>query len=1449
MKAVGICIGSSSITYTAVCKQKDRIDIESYDSIAHEGDPKAVLKRLLDTDSIKTADRIAVTGRKFRSLLNAASISEPEAVEEAYSFVQNGSDADLIVSAGGETVMVYQIDRQGRILDITTGNKCASGTGEFFLQQLKRMDVPLENSAQTGSSADPYKVSGRCSVFCKSDCTHALNVGIPKANVVSGLSDMMAGKILELMKKIELKNNHNGGGKAAKKLNAFIVGGSSQNALMVDFLKERHPHVEIPSYATVFEALGTSLWALKNESARVEHVQDLYREGHSSFGSLPALKNFRHMVTFKENRRAEARPGDRCIIGLDVGSTTTKAVIIRQDIPYQESEILASVYLRTNGDPVRAARQCYASLRRQVPAGIVIVGLGVTGSGRQITGLHALTPSVVNEIIAHAKAAAFYDPQVDTIFEIGGQDAKYTYLTNGVASDYAMNEACSAGTGSFIEEAAKESLNIATEEIGAIAMTGKHPTNFSDQCAAFINSDIKTAIQEGIPMADITAGLVYSICENYKNRVKGARAVGNKVFMQGGVCYNSAIPAAMASLTGKEIVVPPEPGLMGAFGIALDVKHKLSIGLTEEIRFDLDELSAREVHYKKPFVCRGGKERCDRKCSVNLIEISGKTYPFGGACNKYYNLLGEKRSVDVAALDLVDRRERMVFDEFCAPKARLLREATGKTVGINRSLLSNTYYPLYYHFFTSLGYEVIHEAAVDPEGIEKTGAAFCFPVEISHGAFQSLVKRRPDMLFMPNVKSVYLKHSVNMRVSCPFVQAESNYLTATFSETEDIPVFDPVLDFAKGIESTEPEFLEIAAELGISKAAARRAFAHAREVLLAMFDRFKEIGRQQLAILDENPEEIGIVLFGRPYNAFSKMGNKGIPHKFASRGYRIIPVDFLDFEAEEDPEHVYWGMGETNVKGGKFIHNRDKLFGAYITNFSCGPDSFTVDYFRKEQGRKPSLTLELDNHTADAGLDTRIEAFLDVIKTYRELQRHGSIPAAEAFTRARIETKNNSLFVVDSKGERYPLTHPRVHLLIPSMLDLGSRCFAAVLRHAGIRADAVPDPTEKEFKLGLGYTSGKECLPAIITTGSLMQYLQEREDEDELLVYFMPGDSGPCRFGSYYVMMQNVIEKQRIPDVAFLSLSQEDGYMGFTMETTLRLWQVILTTDVLENIYSAILVLAKDREMALQVYRALADELVWTIEHKSWREVEKLLRSGAARLAALERKAELEEVPRVALINEMYVRRTNFARRYIVEELAEKGIVTLVGSLHEWMYYLDLMVQKKLVQNATLKNRLLKRIEQIPKRHNERRIKKILAESGFYRYKKVNTERILQNASHLVTPTLICESILITGTAITELIDEVDGIISIQPFGCMPGRIAESILSRKLSTEKLQSAEKPELVKRVMEQFPHLPFLTLEVDGQVLSQGIRARLETFCLQVGRLHRKTREVAEELGVER
>ncbi|MHB1127533.1 MAG: BadF/BadG/BcrA/BcrD ATPase family protein, partial [Bacillota bacterium] len=509
MRSLGLCLGASSVSMVLLEGEKE-FTIKTARSVPHDGNAGRILESILD-EYAENIDYVAVTGRKFKEMVNLPGISEPEATEYAYLHLRDTyPDVDAIVSSGGETCLVYELDPQGKIANVFAGNKCASGTGEFFLQQVKRMDLTVDQAVQLADGSNPYKVAGRCSVFCKSDCTHALNKGEPKGRVVAGLCKMMSSKVAELVKNCSGRK-------------VLMVGGTSSNKVMVDFLREELPRVEVPSEASYFEALGAALWAAEQKQER--NAGALFTENISSFTFLPPIKEAAAQVIFKEGKFSSSRNGDRCIIGLDVGSTTTKTIVLR----LEDNAILAQVYLRTGGNPVGAAQQCYRELNRQVTSEIKIIGLGVTGSGRQIAGLHGLTDGVINEIIAHAAAAVYFDPEVDTIFEIGGQDAKYTSITNRVPCDYAMNEACSAGTGSFLEEAAKESLDIDTVGIAPMALRSETPPNFSDQCAAFISSDIKNAIQEGISAEDILGGLVYSICMNYINRVKGARPVGRNV--------------------------------------------------------------------------------------------------------------------------------------------------------------------------------------------------------------------------------------------------------------------------------------------------------------------------------------------------------------------------------------------------------------------------------------------------------------------------------------------------------------------------------------------------------------------------------------------------------------------------------------------------------------------------------------------------------------------------------------------------------------------------------------------------------------------------------------------------------------------------------------------------------------------------------------------------------
>jgi len=926
IRSLGLCLGASTVSIVQLEQEQNLGEgiptrehlpprLVNYWLYPHEGDPKRTLVSALKTLDMSSFDRIAATGRKFRKFVTLSSIPEPEAVEYAYGFVKPPDvSCPAVVSAGGETFMVYVLNRLGQISNVLTGNKCASGTGEFFLQQLRRMNVTLKEAAQWAGSIEPYSVSGRCSVFCKSDCTHATNKGVPKARVTAGLCQMMANKILELLKKVERKN-------------IMITGGTARNHIMIEHLRKQIPGLIVPPEAPYFEALGAALWGLEHETAKFSGVSDLFRTDAASFDTLV--------------EKGKIRSGDTCILGLDVGSTTTKAILLRK----ADNAILADVYLRTNGNPVAASRECYDSILKQIcqrvdSSDISIEGLGVCGSGRQIAGLHALTHGVINEIIAHAAAAVYFDPQVDTIFEIGGQDAKYTYITNGVASDYAMNEACSAGTGSFLEESAFETLGVAMEDIADIAFKGHHPPNFNDQCAAFIGSDIKNAIHEGVKHEDIVAGLVYSICMNYSNRVKGNRPVGKKVFMQGGVCYNRAIPLAMASLVGKPIIVPPEPGLMGAFGVALEVKKRIEMGLIKKSCFDLKVLSDREVTYGNSFICKGGKEKCDRRCEIAVIEIEGNKYPFGGACNRYYNLR-HNISYNVSRLDLIRVRQHLVFEKYgatvCPESSQNLPNGKIKNyrgkIGINRSFLVNTYYPLYSTFFSELGFEPVVPDSCSQEGIDRKNAAFCYPVELSHGFFHSLLEMEhsPEYIFLPHFKALPASDGNSSSQVCPFVQGETFYLNATFRQklnqlkAKGTKVLCPLLDLTKGLHTAREALVNTAVQMGLRRKTASAAFEAALKCQTECIVEMKHIGEKVLRELEGDPDKTAVVIFGRAYNGFVEEAHMGIPHKLASRGIRVIPFDFLPFDSEKSKAYSP-GRPDSETAPATFRHFYNQFF-------------------------------------------------------------------------------------------------------------------------------------------------------------------------------------------------------------------------------------------------------------------------------------------------------------------------------------------------------------------------------------------------------------------------------------------------------------------------------------------------------------------------------------------
>jgi activator of 2-hydroxyglutaryl-CoA dehydratase len=491
-KALGIDIGSTTVKLCLLSQDGG----VAYAILPHEGDLPGTLRRLLDRLGAVPPLNGLVTGTEGRHRIALPDVIAAVAIESALDALQLAPRA--VVSMGGEDLVVYALDGRTRIVNTYAGNKCASGTGEFFRQQLGRMNLTLDDITGVCERARVHRLSARCSVFMKSDCTHRLNKGeASTGDIALSLSKVMADKVAEFLTKAKISS-----GRVA------LIGGVTQNRYLVQFIRASRPGIDfvLPAEAPFFEAFGAAHLARAHGAPLPDG--ELVRPGAVlAFKTFPPLADFSRLVHHAPSRRGAYDPEAEYVLGVDGGSTTTKAALINAD----KLEIVAKHYGRTHGDPVAALRLCLREIRTQLDGRRPRITLvATTGSSRELLGVFLETAGVYNEIIAHTLGTTYFEKDVDTIFEIGGQDAKYVFINNGVPIDYAMNEACSAGTGSFLEESAAGDLNIDTAaEIGPIALRATAPLKFGEHCSAFINSDIRKAIQQGASREDIVAGLLH----------------------------------------------------------------------------------------------------------------------------------------------------------------------------------------------------------------------------------------------------------------------------------------------------------------------------------------------------------------------------------------------------------------------------------------------------------------------------------------------------------------------------------------------------------------------------------------------------------------------------------------------------------------------------------------------------------------------------------------------------------------------------------------------------------------------------------------------------------------------------------------------------------------------------------------------------------------------------
>jgi predicted CoA-substrate-specific enzyme activase len=1387
MVCVGVNIGALTVKVAAV-RGKDRFARV----LAHLGRPLEVLRELLAEAEFVTADFFGVSG-------HLGHISEVAAIQRALH--ERDDHLDAVVSLGGESFLVYLLT-DGRITNVLSHNKCAAGSGEFFVQQIGRMGFGLEEAIRRSFAGQVVPLASRCSVHCKSDITHKLNRNeATPEDILHTLHDSMAGKVIALLEK---------GQREFKRV--LLIGGVTRNAAMLAALRGKLPGAAFVVFpeSPWFEAWGTALLARDEPLYRSPKISPL-----PSLGQLPPLHLDTGRVQVIAAPPPQPPPDGLLVLGLDAGSTTTKAVLLDP----ATRGVVASHYTRTRGDPVSAARECLRALVEQV-GNRRVSRVGTTGSARELVGAYLGTEHVFNEISAQAAGASHFDAEVDTIFEIGGQDSKYIRLHNGIPLDYAMNNACSAGTGSFLEESAQGDLGIEVGDIADIALAAPAPVQFKATCAAFINTDIRLAQQQGHSRENIVAGLVHAIAANYLTKVKGQRPVGKKVFLQGGVALNRALGCAFAHRVGRPVVIPPHPELLGALGVALLALERsaappaarLSAKLTQpsatpDLRpvgaaTELLNLAAPEMKLVSRFTCRA----CQMNCSIDRFEVAGRRFPFGGRCSLFEHVW-KRKAHPAAAADLVEQRTRLLFGGTQdRPRGR------GRRIGLPRALTTHSLHPLYTTFFSGLGMDVVL-SEVDPHGDLKSNSGFCFPAQIAHGAVLDLVRRGVDLIFLPHVMRMPQSNDCRDSYLCPVTQAGPYFLAKAFPQ---IRILSPLLDFTGGYAAS-PALVEAAVrDLGVPRPLAGQAWAAAVRAQTEAESALRELGQHALqrAVAGGNP---AILLAGRSYNAYTPDASQSVGRKLSSMGINVIPADCL---APVGEGMTSWHFANQILNAVALVRQHPNLFLLCVSNFSCTIDAFTQATLASELGAKPYLVLEIDAHTADAGVQTRLEAFLEIVSNYRA----GEAACPRPFVPCRLVAGGR---VLRSDGEVVPLTDPRVRIIFPNFSQIHMQALAMVARWLGLHPGEVIPLDRSQLERGLQHTSGRECLPLPICVGQLLQ-AGERRRPDELLGFFMVRGGAPCAVDSYMSYFERFIAEQKLPDVFMFDLRKNNNYGGFDLPGLTRdLSAAIPVADLLVEIEHVLRVVGAGGgvDQLQQHWERLATTAA------SRDEFHAALPGFIDRLAALPRSQDPLRCPRVAVTGDFFTRFSPFFMEGIADLYARRGIILKPVDVSELVLYASYRDVAGTAQGWGMKPgglALAKACTRVLQPDGKQYLQQWLSFEAerkcdaYYRglFRKTGllvagpneVPALFEKAAEFVSPALYGEAFPTVGKGVEAAREGYDGLIVIGPFNCLPFRISEAIL-KPISLEQ------------------GMPILTYESDGYAVDPSFLRQVDVHIQQV------------------
>ena len=1353
----GIDIGSTTVKLV-VLDDNFQILFEEYER--HSANIQKTLLELLKKANATIGNchlKVKVTGSGSISLGKALGIEfVQEVVAVANALKKYAPQTDIAIELGGEDAKIIYFNGG---LEERMNGVCAGGTGAFIDQMAALLQTDARGLNDYAKNYKQiYPIAARCGVFAKSDIQPLINDGASKEDLAASIFQAVVNQTIAGL----------ACGRPIKGCIAFLGGPlhflpELKNAF-IKTLNLTDENIVTSSNSHLFAAIGAALDAYDTEAMSLSYLTESLEKSVPVQFEIKRLQPLftnsedyakfceRHKKSSVKKRELKNYTGN-CYLGIDAGSTTTKMALIGED-----GELLFSYYTANKGKPIEAAIDGIKKLKEHLPSSANIVRSCSTGYGENLLKNAFKFDEGEVETIAHCEAATFFDPNVDCVLDIGGQDMKFIQIKNGAINNIILNEACSSGCGSFIESFAS-SLGYSIENFSNKALFAKSPVDLGTRCTVFMNSNVKQAQKEGSSIEDISAGLAYSVVKNALFKViklTDAKEMGHHIVVQGGTFYNHAVLRAFEEVSGRQVTCPDISGIMGAFGAALLAK-KHYIG-QKTTMLSLDAIV--NLKYTSSTThCKG----CENNCVLTINKFSGnRRYITGNRCEKG---LGESESKN--APNMVDYKRKRIFGYNSLSSDAAFRG----TIGIPRVLNIYENYPFWATFWKELGFRVVLSPFSDRKiyelGMESIPSeSECYPAKLVHGHVEWLIKSGVKTIFHP---SVFYEHQetkdAQNHFNCPIVISYPENIKNNVESIIDgtVKYIHPFLSFENEKILYEGMAKICKKEWSIPKNEVRRAVSVAWKEQVQAKEDIKNEGTRVLELMKTNNGR-GIALIGRPYHIDPEI-NHGIPEMISSCGVTVFTEDSLPINSEPSrPLRVVdqWVYHSRLYNAAEFVCENDDLELVQLNSFGCGLDAVTTDQVSEilENSNKLYTVLKIDEINNLGAARIRIRSLISAMNIRAE---NGIASNPQPLIYKRSEFKK------EMRDARYTI-------LAPQMSPIHFGILEPVFHNHGYNIELLDNDTNNVIDIGLKYVNNDSCFPSITVVGQIMEAVLSGRYNTDKLAIIMTQTGGCCRASNYVSLIRRALDKTGLSHIPVISLNANsmEKNEGFKMSAK-------LIFDAAKGIiYGDLLMRCLYRVRPYEAIVGSANSL-----YEKWKDIcidslvninskytyKNVCQDIVNAFDNLSLKEDLKK-PRVGIVGEILVKYLPLANNHLVDVLEKEGAEVVVPDLMDFMNYsLYNGVYKHQFLGDNIKSELIAKLG----------IKAIYllrkpAIKALQKSKRFDSPMKIEEVAELAKPFLsLCnqygEGWFLTGEMAELLTLGVDNIVCIQPFACLPNHV------------------------------------------------------------------------------